>query len=101
HGIPSFITESARRPGSQSWADRVEQKASAVLATLAEVSARPERYLNAVHERRRLEEEAGGDRFVVILEENQPADGLEGLLDLLNLHGVEVYRVQAPSPARI
>ena len=38
HGIAGFITESARTPGSQSWQDRVEQKASSVIATLLEVS---------------------------------------------------------------
>lgn len=99
HGIPSFITESARTPGSQSWRDRVEQKASAVLATLAEVSARPERYAKAIHERHLAEAEVAGDRFVVIPEKEQPSDGLEELLGLLELHRVSVYRTASPYPA--
>jgi hypothetical protein len=99
HAIPSFITESARSPGTQTWEDRVEQKASAVLAMLAEVSARPVHYLGVVQERRRLEEHAGGDRFVVIPEAGQPFDGLDVLLDLLRLHRIGVHRVQTPYPA--
>ena len=99
HGIPSFITESARTPGSQTWQDRVEQKSSAALATLEEISARPERYLKAVYERRLAEANAAGDSFVVIPEDGQPHDALAALLDLLELHSVTVNRVLTPSPA--
>jgi hypothetical protein len=99
HGIPSFITESSRTPGSQSWRDRVEQKASSALATLIEVSARPERYARAISDRRIAEVKEAGQRFLVIPEKDQPHDGLAELLDLLELHRVSVYRVDAPYPA--
>jgi len=99
HGIPAFITESARTPGSQSWRDRVEQKASAVLATLTEISARPERYAKTIHERRLAEAREGGGLFVVIPEGDQPLDGLEELLELLKLHRVAAFRVGTPYPA--
>ncbi len=101
HGIPGFITESARTPGSQSWQDRVEQKSDAAMATLVEVSAQPENFLNAVYNRRLAEIAEASDRFVVIPEKDQPHDGLVSLLDLLELHGVEVHRVASPSPAFI
>lgn len=99
HGIPSFITESARSPGSQSWEDRVDQKASAVFATLLEISSRPRRYLGAVHQRRQADQRNGGDRSVVIPEAGQPLDGLQCLLDLLQLHGVSIQRVSTPYSA--
>ncbi len=99
HGVTSFITESARTPESQSWEDRVKQKSSAILALLSEVSANPARYARALYERRldRLREIA--DRFVLIPIRGQPRDGLERLLALLRVHGIEVYRVEAPNDA--
>ncbi len=99
HGIPGFITESARTPGSQTWQARVQQKSDAALATLEEVSAQPENFLNAVYNRRLAEVAEASDRFVVISEHDQSHDGLVSLLDLLQLHGVEVHRVASPSPA--
>ena len=99
HGIPGFITESARTPGSQSWEDRVEQKASSVIATLLEVSRDPVRYADAVHRRKLEEARRGGDRFVLIPATGQPADGLRELLDLLDLHDIAVFGTEEPYPA--
>lgn len=99
HGVTSFITESARTPGSQSWHDRVTQKASSVLATLEEIAARPEFYARAVRGRREDHARAGGDRFVVVPEAGQPRDALERLLELLRLHHVDVVGVSSPRRA--
>ena len=99
HGMAGFITESARTPGSQTWQDRVEQKSDAALATLEEVSARPENFLNAVYNRRLVEEAEAGDRFVVIPEKDQQHDALGTLLDLLELHRVKLHKVLSPGPA--
>jgi Zinc carboxypeptidase len=101
HGIVSFITESARTPGSQSWEDRVEQRAAAVLAVLRAVSADPARYAGAVYARRLDEARRAGDRFVVVPEAGQPRDGLSALLDVLRLHRVSVFRTTAPYPALV
>ncbi len=99
HGIVSFITESARTPGSQSWEDRVAQKASSVMATLLEVSAHPERYARAVSDRRFEEAKEGGNRFVAIPEEGQAREALEDILDQMKLHELSVYHVDDPYPA--
>lgn len=99
HGIPSFITESARTPGSQSWEDRVQQKASSVLATLTEVSSDPLRYARAVYERRVSETIEGRERFVVIPQEGQPRDGLDELLRVLRIHHAAVFQVAQPYSA--
>ncbi len=96
HGLTSFITESARTPGSQSWKDRVAQKSSSVLASLLEIAERPGVYAAAVRGRREEHARAGADRFVVVPESGQPRDGLEQLLGLLRLHGVGVVGVSSP-----
>ncbi len=101
HGVASFITESARTPGSQSWQDRVMQKSDAVLATLQAVSAEPARYARAVYQRRSDRLAEIGDRFVVIPEADAPAAGRARLIELLRLHDIEVYRVERPRPALV
>ncbi|MEJ8567264.1 M14 family zinc carboxypeptidase [Elongatibacter sediminis] len=101
HGVASFITESARTPGAQSWEDRVAQKTSAVLATLEAVAGDRQRFARAVYERRRDRLVEIGDRFVAVPLDGQPRDRIERLLELLDLHAIEAYRVDTPRPALV
>lgn len=101
HGIASFITESARTPGSQSWEDRVKQKSSSVIAALLAVSGDPGFFARSVIERRLEEVRAGEGRFVVVPEAGQSREAIERLLSVMKLHRISVFRVTAPYPALV
>lgn len=101
HGIAGFITESARSPGTQTWQDRVEQKASAALAALQEVSGNPSLYAEAVY-RRKMEEMGGASsEFVTVPLDSGSAGALSELLRILKLHRIQAFRVSSPYAALV
>lgn len=93
HAVTGLITESARTPGTQTWAARVDQKRLAALATVEEVAARPEFYARVAFDRRREAVEAGlRTGAFVALPRDQPAGAHTGELHrLLRAHDVLVF----------
>jgi hypothetical protein len=99
HGLPTLITESARTPGTQTWADRNGQKRLAALAVLAEVAQDPEPFVRAAAGARRRAIEAGRGRGFAVPLRRQSPDALAELLRILLAHDLQVYRGERPEPA--
>lgn len=92
-GIPSFITESARTNGAQTWEDRNREKVTAGLAILSEVAADPAQLIeavSAVRQRAFESDQAEGGFFLI------PSDGdprlLQETVRVLRNHGVTIYQ---------
>lgn len=92
-GIPSFITESARTNGAQTWEDRNREKVTAGLAILEEVARDPDRLagaVRAVRQRAFADGEADGGFFLVPLD--QPPDVITETVRVLRGHGIAIYQ---------
>ena len=95
-GVPAFITESCRVPGSQTWADRITQKVSAgkaVASTAAadDATAALAGLVASVH-RDGLAEPGSAPFFLLPLDQDPYALGRA--LGILAAHEIGVYRAQ-------
>lgn len=93
-GVPAFITESCRVPGSQTWADRIAQKVSAgkaVAATAAGATAPLTDLVSSVHRDGWVGQ--GSEQFF-LLPLDQDRYALRRALDILASHEISVYRSQ-------
>ncbi|HET9002036.1 MAG TPA: M14 family zinc carboxypeptidase [bacterium] len=97
-GVPALITESARRPGSQTWEDRIAQKMTAGLAFLSEVASQSDRYLAARYAVRRDLETP--DAFVLPRAANTEGT-LASVVEPLLQHQVLVFSATDPEAAYI
>jgi hypothetical protein len=92
-GIPSFITESARTNGAQTWEDRNREKVTAGLAILETVAQDPDRLagsVRAVRQRAFAEGQTEGGFFLIPLD--QPPDRIAETVRVLRGHGIAIYR---------
>jgi hypothetical protein len=91
-GVASFITESCRIPGSQSWADRVGQKVSAgraIVRTAAESREALVRIVGDVSDRGVAGD--AGEAFYLLPADQDPFP-LRRAVAILGAHGVSLYR---------
>ncbi len=93
HSVVGLITESARTPGTQTWAARVEQKKLAALATLEAVATDPAFFADTVRARR-SGAAASSTEFVAIPHAQRAGADRDELIRLLRAHDVLVYRAQ-------
>lgn len=101
HNTIALITESARTPGSQTWADRVTQKFSACMVVLRHIAANRARYAQVVTwARTTVPPRTSYPTYVVPIGKGDAA-GLYRLLVTLDRNGVECYRVETPYPAYV
>jgi hypothetical protein len=99
HNSISFITESARTPGSQTWLDRVTQKFSAAMAVLKHLSKDPQKYAQVVIQAKTtIPPRDHYPIYVVPTNKGDPA-GLHRLTCTLDRHGVHYYKVHTPYSA--
>jgi len=97
-GVTALITESARRPGSQPWQDRVDQKVTAGLAFLDELASHVETYVDA---RYVVRSDVGGpDAFILPCRRNAPG-AIDAVIGPLLQHGVLVFTARTPEPAYV
>jgi hypothetical protein len=93
HGITGLITESARTPGTQTWAARTDQKKLAALAAADAVAADPAFFARAVRARRQI---TAGDTtsFIVVPHQQAPGADRSEFVRLLREHDVAIYQVR-------
>ncbi len=105
-GVPAFITESCRVPGSQTWQDRVGQKVSAGQAVAATAAGNRDPLIRLVAS---VQGEAGqgagarpGEEFYLLPADQDPYP-LGRAADILRAHEIGVYLAgpQAPEPALV
>lgn len=92
-GIPSFITESSRTLGAQTWEDRNREKVLAGLAVLETVADDPEQLVHAVQSvrGRALAQGTANGGFFLIPTDQDPAL-IRQAVCVLRGHGVALYR---------
>lgn len=90
-GVTTFITESARTPGSQTWRDRVEQKVSAGLAIAHGAAADRSALRRIIRESVRVASTVEPEFYIIPAD--QDSSLLEHALDILLTHEVEVKAV--------
>lgn len=98
HGTPTLITESARTPGTQTWADRIQQKVIASYAVLGWAAANRNQLLDTVQNIRRDNAQSGA--YIIRDAANMPS-GVRTLIQILRDHEISVYRVDSPEPAYV
>lgn len=98
HGTPTLITESARTPGTQTWADRIQQKVIAAYAVLGWAAANRNQLLETVQGIRRENAQPGA--YIIPDAANMPG-GVRTLIQILRDHEISVYRVDSPEPAYV
>jgi len=101
HNSVSLLTESARTPGSQKWEDRVAQKHSATLAVLKHVSKNRIRFTRTVLRAKTTPPADCASSVYVIRTDQGDPSGLHRLVQTLERHGVEYYRVDSPYSAYV
>ncbi|GII95332.1 M14 family zinc carboxypeptidase [Sinosporangium siamense] len=88
-GVTAFITESARRPGTQTWEGRVRQKVSAGMAILRTAAAGTDTLTSIVRDAGRPPGAAAGEYFAI--PRAQDAAVLQRALLTLQMHDVQVH----------
>ncbi|MGO4560273.1 M14 family zinc carboxypeptidase [Mesorhizobium sp. 2RAF21] len=101
-GVVSFIIESCRLPGNQTWEDRVGQKASAGRAILLEVADHRQKLVDIVGAVADRAVAAGlggsGEFFVIPLAQDLYL--LRRAMNILRLHGIQMYHGTSPQHGR-
>lgn len=90
-GVTTFITESARTPGSQTWRERVDQKVSAGLAIARAAADDRPRLVRIVRESTRAA--MAVETEVYVIPARQDVITVEHAVDVLAMHEVEVKEV--------
>jgi hypothetical protein len=92
-GIPSFITESARTNGAQTWEDRNREKVTAGLAILETVAQDPDRLAGSVRAvRQRAFADGAADGGFFLIPGDQPPDRIAETVRVLRGHGIAIYQ---------
>jgi glutamine amidotransferase-like uncharacterized protein len=102
-GVPAFITESCRVPGSQTWADRIAQKVSAGKAVAVTAASATGPLIDLVSSVHRDGLDGPGSEQFFLLPLDQDRYTLSRSLDILASHEISVYRTQPdmPEPALV
>lgn len=101
HNTIALITESARAPGSQTWADRIKQKHLACIALLRRVVGRKAEYTQVVtRARTSLPDRSKFPVYVVPKEKGDPC-GVYRLALTLYRNKVDYYNIESPYPAYV
>ena len=95
-GVPAFITESCRIPGSQTWEDRIGQKVSAGIAVAGAAAAAPEPLVQLVSSVHRDAWTGAGSESFFLLPLDQERYALCRAVEILSGHEISVYRTHDP-----
>lgn len=105
-GVPAFITESCRVPGSQTWQDRVGQKVSAGIAVAATAAGAADPLVQVVSGVQREASQGSGSRpgeEFYLLPADQDPYPLARAVAILRAHEIGVYQAgpDVPEPALV